>query len=136
LEGLSFEWYDSQHKPTLIEASELKRGGQIYFLHNEMGERQLEHVMQYFYHRRFNILVCTTIIETGIDVPNADAQKRIDAIGSIEELGMGFTLATHDLEIRGAGELLDSEQNGHMQEVGYTLYASLLELVINFQIGM
>jgi transcription-repair coupling factor (superfamily II helicase) len=191
------------HKPTIIEAisRELKRGGQIYFLHNEietiekmaqnvenlvpqakvkvghgkMGERQLEHVMQDFYHRRFNILVCTTIIETGIDVPNAntiiinradklglaqlyqlrgrvgrshhrayaylivptrkamtkDAQKRIDAIGSIEELGMGFTLATHDLEIRGAGELLGSEQSGHMQEVGYTLYSELLERAIN-----
>jgi transcription-repair coupling factor (superfamily II helicase) len=191
------------HKPTLIEAisRELKRGGQIYFLHNEietiekmakdvenlvpeakvrighgkMRERELEQVMHEFYHRRFNILVCTTIIETGIDVPNAntiiinradklglaqlyqlrgrvgrshhrayaylivptrklmtkDAQKRIDAISSIEELGMGFTLATHDLEIRGAGELLGSEQSGHMQEIGYTLYSELLERAIN-----
>jgi len=185
---------------TIIEAilRELKRGGQIYFLHNDietiekmaedvenlvpqakvkvghgkMAERQLEQVMQDFYHRRFNILVCTTIIETGIDVPNAntiiinradklglaqlyqlrgrvgrshhqayayliipkkmtkDAQKRIDAIGSIKELGMGFTLASHDLEIRGAGELLGSEQSGHMQEIGYTLYAELLERAI------
>jgi transcription-repair coupling factor (superfamily II helicase) len=188
------------HKPTLIEAisRELKRGGQIYFLHNDietiekmaeevenlvpqakvkvghgkMREHQLEHVMQDFYHRRFNILVCTTIIENGIDVPTAntiiinradklglaqlyqlrgrvgrshhrayayliipkkmtkDAQKRIDAIDSLKELGMGFTLATHDLEIRGAGELLGSEQSGHMQEIGYTLYAELLERAI------
>ena len=191
------------HNQTIIEAisRELRRGGQIYFLHNDiqtiekmakdvenlipqakvrighskMPERQLEQVMHEFYHRRFNILVCTTIIETGIDVPNAntiiinradklglaqlyqlrgrvgrshhrayaylivpprklmtkDAQKRIDAISSIEELGMGFTLATHDLEIRGAGELLGSEQSGHMQEIGYTLYGELLERAIN-----
>jgi transcription-repair coupling factor (superfamily II helicase) len=62
-----------------------------------------------------------------------DAQKRIDAIDSLKELGMGFTLATHDLEIRGAGELLGSEQSGHMQEIGYTLYAELLERAIKSQ---
>ncbi|OAD23142.1 transcription-repair coupling factor [Candidatus Thiomargarita nelsonii] len=179
---------------------ELKRGGQVYFLHNKietigkigreveelvpearvqiahgkMREHELEQVMQDFYHRRFNVLVCTTIIETGIDVPSAntiiinradklglaqlyqlrgrvgrshhrayayliipprkamtkDAQKRIDAIGSLEELGMGFTLATHDLEIRGAGELLGSGQSGHMQEIGYNLYSELLERAV------
>jgi transcription-repair coupling factor (superfamily II helicase) len=188
--------------PSIIEAiwRELKRGGQVYLLHNEietinkmarevenlvpqarvqiahgkMRERELEHVMQEFYHRRFNVLVCTTIIETGIDVPSAntiiinradklglaqlyqlrgrvgrshhrayayliipprsvmtkDALKRIDAIGALEELGMGFTLATHDLEIRGAGELLGSEQSGHMQEIGYSLYTQMLERAV------
>lgn len=192
------EW----HVPTIVEAitRELKRGGQVYFLHNDidsiermaqevqkfvpdarvhiahgkMRERELERVMQDFYHRRFNVLVCTTIIETGIDVPSAntiiinradklglaqlyqlrgrvgrshhrayaylivpprsemtkDAIKRLDAISAIEELGMGFTLATHDLEIRGAGELLGDEQSGHMQEIGFTLYTELLERAV------
>ncbi|EIJ41449.1 transcription-repair coupling factor Mfd [Beggiatoa alba B18LD] len=192
------EW----HAPTLIEAiqRELRRGGQVYFLHNDidtiekmasdiaelvpeahiqvahgkMRERELERVMQDFYHRRFNVLVCTTIIETGIDVPTAntiiinradklglaqlyqlrgrvgrshhrayayliappkkamtpDAVKRLDAISALEELGMGFTLATHDLEIRGAGELLGDEQSGHIQEIGYSLYTELLERAV------
>ena len=192
------EW----HAPSIIEAilRELRRGGQIYFLHNDistiekmaqdveklvpearvqiahgkMRERELERVMQDFYHRRCNVLVCTTIIETGIDVPNAnpmiinradklglaqlyqlrgrvgrshhrayaylivpprklmtpDAIKRIDAIAALEELGVGFTLATHDLEIRGAGELLGSEQSGQMQEIGYHLYTELLERAV------
>ena len=175
---------------------ELKRGGQIYFLHNEvrdielfadniqklvpegkvrfahgqMRERELEQVMLDFYHARFNILVCTTIIESGIDVPTAntilidradtlglaqmhqlrgrvgrshhrayaymlvpskrsltpDAQKRLDAIETLGDLGSGFALATHDLEIRGAGELLGSEQTGQIEEVGFTLYSELL----------
>jgi transcription-repair coupling factor (superfamily II helicase) len=179
---------------------ELKRGGQVYFLHNDietidkiaseveqlvpearvkiahgqMRERELEQVMQDFYHRRFNVLVCTTIIETGIDVPTAntiiinradklglaqlyqlrgrvgrshhrayaylmippeelmtkDAVKRIEAMGALEELGIGFTLATHDLEIRGAGELLGSEQSGHIQEIGFSLYSQLLERAV------
>lgn len=192
------EW----RKPLLSEAilRELKRGGQVYFLHNEvesiekaarevaelvpearvniahgqMPERELEQVMRDFYHRRFNVLVCTTIIETGIDVPNAntiimnradklglaqlyqlrgrvgrshhrayaylitppkkamtqDAVKRLEAISALEELGMGFTLATHDLEIRGAGELLGDEQSGHMQEVGFSLYTQMLEQAV------
>ena len=192
------EW----HAPTIAEAilRELRRGGQVYFLHNDidtigkiaeeleqlvpatrvqiahgkMRERELERVMQDFYHQRFNVLVCTTIIESGIDVPSAntmiinradklglaqlyqlrgrvgrshhrayaylivppqkqmtkDAVKRIEAIESLEELGIGFTLATHDLEIRGAGELLGSEQSGHIQEIGYTLYTELLERAI------
>jgi transcription-repair coupling factor (superfamily II helicase) len=179
---------------------ELKRGGQVYFLHNEvktidkitgelskllpeaririahgqMRERELEQVMLDFYHHRFNILVCTTIIETGIDIPNAntivinhadhfglaqlhqlrgrvgrshhqayaylvvpprklmtaDAVKRLEAIESLEDLGAGFTLATHDLEIRGAGELLGDEQSGQMHEIGFTLYTQLLERAV------
>ncbi len=180
---------------------ELKRGGQIYILHNkvedienfadtieklvpeatvrighgQMRERDLERVMLDFYHQRFNVLVCTTIIETGIDVPNAntivinradcfglaqlyqlrgrvgrshhqayaylmvppraqmtdDAFKRLEAIESIHDLGTGFTLATHDLEIRGAGELLGDEQSGHMHEIGFSLYAELLERAVH-----
>ncbi|ROH85942.1 transcription-repair coupling factor [Stagnimonas aquatica] len=175
---------------------ELKRGGQIYFMHNEvkdievfaakiqelvpegkvrfahgqMRERELEQVMLDFYHNRFNILVCTTIIESGIDVPSAntilidradslglaqlhqlrgrvgrshhrayayllvpskraltpDAEKRLSAIETLGELGSGFALATHDLEIRGAGELLGDEQSGQIEEVGFTLYSELL----------
>ena len=175
---------------------ELKRGGQVFFLHNEvktiekvakdiqqllpdntiriahgqMPERELEQVMLDFYHQRFSILVCTTIIENGIDIPTAntiiinradklglsqlhqirgrvgrshhrayayliappkpamtaDAVKRLEAIESLEDLGVGFTLATHDLEIRGAGELLGAEQSGQIHEVGFTLYNELL----------
>ena len=180
---------------------ELQRGGQIYFLHNkvdsiekiarevrelmpdarvgvahgQMPERQLEQVMQDFYHRHHHILVCTTIIETGIDIPTAntiiidradklglaqlyqlrgrvgrshhrayayliappkrsiskDAQKRLEVISQLEELGVGFTLATHDLEIRGAGEFLGEEQSGHMQEIGFSLYTDLLERAVS-----
>jgi transcription-repair coupling factor (superfamily II helicase) len=192
------EW----RKPVITEAihRELRRGGQVYFLHNDidtikkianeleelvpearirtahgqMPERELEQVMQDFYHRRFNVLVCTTIIETGIDVPTAntiiinradkfglaqlyqlrgrvgrshhrayaylitppkksiteDAIKRLDALSALEELGVGFTLATHDLEIRGAGELLGDEQSGHVQEIGFSLYTELLERAV------
>ena len=179
---------------------ELKRGGQVYFLHNEvetidkmaatlnvlipearieiahgqMRERDLERVMRDFYHQRFNILVCTTIIESGIDVPSAntivihradklglaqlhqlrgrvgrshhrayaylitpppqsmtaDAKKRLEAIESLEDLGAGFTLATHDLEIRGAGELLGEEQSGQITEIGFSLYMDLLERAV------
>ena len=179
---------------------EIKRGGQVYFVHNEissiektaakvarlapdaklriahgqMPEKQLEQVMLDFYHLRFNILVCTTIIETGIDVPSANtiiinradkfglaqlyqlrgrvgrshhrayaylvkpgrggvsdsAAKRFEAIEALEELGMGFTLATHDLEIRGAGEILGDEQSGQIQEIGFGLYMSLLERAV------
>jgi len=189
------EW----HGPTLREAAlrELRRGGQIYFVHNEvksiekiaaevqalvpeanvrighgqMRERDLEQLMVDFYHRRFNVLVCTTIIESGIDVPTAntiminradrfglaqlhqlrgrvgrshhrayaylitpprgaltpDAVKRLEAIESMEDLGAGFVLATHDLEIRGAGELLGESQSGQMTEIGLALYLDLLE---------
>ncbi len=179
---------------------EIKRGGQVYFLHNEvdsidkqarelkelipearvavghgqMPERQLEQVMLDFYHQRYNILLCTTIIETGIDVPTAntiimnradklglaqlyqlrgrvgrsyhqayaylivppkrnmtsDAMKRMEAIESLEGLGAGFTLASHDLEIRGAGELLGEDQSGQIQEVGFGMYSELLERAV------
>jgi transcription-repair coupling factor (superfamily II helicase) len=180
---------------------ELRRGGQIYFLHNsvdtiektartlaelvpeariaighgQMRERELEQVMLDFYHQRTNLLVCTTIVESGIDVPSAntiiidradklglaqlhqlrgrvgrshhqayaylmtpprnlmtaDAVKRLEAIESLEDLGAGFTLATHDLEIRGAGELLGEEQSGQIQEIGYALYMEMLERAVN-----
>lgn len=176
---------------------ELLRGGQVYFLHNEvksiqrraeeiqklvpeariivahgqMRERELEQVMTDFYHKRFNLLMCTTIIETGIDVPSAntiiidradkfglaqlhqlrgrvgrshhqayaylltphpksitaDARKRLEAIAEAHDLGAGFTLASHDLEIRGAGELLGEEQSGNMTSIGFSLYMELLE---------
>jgi transcription-repair coupling factor (superfamily II helicase) len=176
---------------------ELKRGGQVYFLHNEvdtiavmkdklakllpearievahgqMPERELEHVMRDFYHQRFNVLLCTTIIETGINVPTANtilmhradkfglaqlhqlrgrvgrshhqayaylltppgeakitasATKRLEAIQTMEELGSGFYLAMHDLEIRGAGEVLGESQSGEMQEVGFSLFNEML----------
>jgi transcription-repair coupling factor (superfamily II helicase) len=193
----------SQWNDALIQEAcqrELKRGGQIYFLHNEvstienmaqrleellpgvrlqvahgqMRERELEGIMRDFYHQRFNLLVCTTIVESGIDVPTAntmiinradklglaqlhqirgrvgrshhrayaylltppprtltaDARKRLEAIESLEDLGAGFTLATHDLEIRGAGELLGEGQSGQIQEIGFTLYTELLERAV------
>ncbi|WP_133542295.1 transcription-repair coupling factor [Mesocricetibacter intestinalis] len=176
---------------------EILRGGQVYYLHNDvasiencaqklselipearitighgqMRERELERVMSDFYHQRFNVLVCSTIIETGIDVPSAntiiieradkfglaqlhqlrgrvgrshhqayaylltpppklmskDAQKRLEALESLDNLGAGFILATHDLEIRGAGELLGSEQSGQIESIGFSLYMELLE---------
>ena len=179
---------------------ELKRGGQIYFLHNEvetienrrarlvellpearieiahgqMHERDLERVMRDFYQQRFNVLLCTTIIETGIDVPTANtimihradrfglaqlhqlrgrvgrshhqayaylmvpdeggltknAEKRLEAIQNLEELGSGFYLAMHDLEIRGAGEVLGENQSGNMQEVGFDLYTQMLNAAV------
>ena len=178
---------------------ELKRGGQVYFLHNEvdtianmaekldtllpearirvahgqMGERDLEHVMRDFYQQRFNVLLCTTIIETGIDIPTANtiimnradrfglaqlhqlrgrvgrshhqayayllvetealtaqAKKRLEAIQAMEQLGSGFYLAMHDLEIRGAGEVLGESQSGEMQEIGFSLYADMLNAAV------
>jgi transcription-repair coupling factor (superfamily II helicase) len=192
------EW----HAPTLREAAlrEFRRGGQVYFVHNvvetidktaqelarlipeaqvrvghgQMRERDLEQLMVDFYHRRFNMLVCTTIIESGIDVPtantimidradrlglaqlhqlrgrvgrshhrayaylltpprkalSADAVKRLEAIESLEDLGAGFVLATHDLEIRGAGELLGESQSGELTEIGLTMYLDLLEQAV------
>lgn len=180
---------------------EIMRGGQVYYLHNEvksiekcaeelkelipeakvqighgqMRERELEAVMSDFYHKRFNILVCTTIIETGIDVPTAntiiidradkfglaqlhqlrgrvgrshhqayaymltpnkrditsDAVKRLEAIAEAQDLGAGFTLASHDLEIRGAGELLGEDQSGQMQTIGFSLYMEMLDKAVN-----
>jgi len=154
--------------------AELATGSRVEFAHGQMRERELERIMRDFYHQRFNILVCTTIIESGIDVPTAntiiidradklglsqlhqlrgrvgrshhrayaylitpppkamtaDARKRLEAIESLEELGAGFTLATHDLEIRGAGELLGEEQSGQIHEIGFTLYTEMLERAV------
>lgn len=188
------EWNDVMIREACLR--EIKRGGQVYFIHNrvediervaerlaelvpeasirvghgQMPERELEQVMFDFYHRRFNLLLCTTIVESGIDVPTAntiiinradrfglaqlhqlrgrvgrshhrayaymisppkaaltaDAEKRLEAIDSLEDLGAGFTLATHDLEIRGAGELLGDEQSGQIQEIGFSLYMEML----------
>ena len=179
---------------------ELKRGGQVYFLHNEVDtihlafekltrlvpeariavahgqlrERELEHVMRDFYQQHFNVLLCSTIIETGIDVPTANtiiieradkfglaqlhqlrgrvgrshhqayaylltppedslsaqAKKRLEAIQMMEDLGSGFFLAMHDLEIRGAGEILGDSQSGEMQEIGFNLYSEMLDAAV------
>ncbi len=200
---LAIKTFVQQSSDALLKEAvlrELKRGGQVYYLHNnvetiakcaekltellpearitiahgQMRERELEQVMSDFYHQRHNLLVCTTIIETGIDVPSAntiimeradmlglaqlhqlrgrvgrshhqayaylmtphpkrmtsDARKRLEAIESLEDLGAGFTLATHDLEIRGAGELLGEDQSGQMQSVGFTLYMEMLEQAV------
>jgi transcription-repair coupling factor (superfamily II helicase) len=149
---------------------ELAPNARIAVAHGQMPERELERVMLDFYRQRYSVLVCTTIIESGIDVPTAntivinradrfglaqlhqlrgrvgrshhrayaylvvpdrramttDARKRLDAIASLEELGAGFTLATHDLEIRGAGELLGAEQSGQINQVGFSLYSDML----------
>jgi transcription-repair coupling factor (superfamily II helicase) len=148
---------------------------QVRFGHGQMRERELEQLMVDFYHRRFNVLVCTTIIESGIDVPTAntilinradrlglaqlhqlrgrvgrshhrayaylivpsrralsgDAAKRLEAIESMEDLGAGFLLATHDLEIRGAGEFLGERQTGELTEVGLTMYLDMLEQAVS-----
>jgi transcription-repair coupling factor (superfamily II helicase) len=179
---------------------ELMRGGQVFYLHNEvrtidqtaaqlaelvpearigighgqMRKRELEQVMNDFYHRQLNLLVCTTIIETGIDIPNAntiiieradkfglaqlhqlrgrvgrstrqayaylltphpkamtaDAVKRLEAIEAAGELGVGFTLATHDMEIRGAGELLGEDQSGQIESIGFSLYMEMLDRAV------
>lgn len=197
---LAVKTFVQEHTDDTIKEAilrELLRGGQVYFLHNEvdtidraaehirklvpearvivahgqMRERELEQVMQQFYHKEYNVLVCSTIIETGIDVPNAntilieradklglaqlhqlrgrvgrshhqayaylmvpslkalkgDAEKRLDAIQRASTLGAGFMLATEDLEIRGAGELLGEQQSGSMQAIGYSLYMEMLE---------
>ncbi len=188
------EWSDSQIRDAILR--EIRRGGQVYFLHNrvedidkwaqkvaeivpaasvrvahgQLRESELEAVMIDFYHRRFNVLVCTTIIESGIDIPTAntiivnradklglaqlhqlrgrvgrshhqayayliapplraltaDARKRLEALEALDTLGAGFTLATHDLEIRGAGELLGEGQSGQISAVGFSLYNELL----------
>ncbi|MDQ1344933.1 MAG: hypothetical protein QG586_463, partial [Pseudomonadota bacterium] len=192
------EW----NAPVVREAClrELRRGGQVYFVHNsvetieatsqklaelvpeariaighgQMRERDLEQVMLDFYHKRANVLLCTTIIESGIDVPTAntiiidradrfglaqlhqlrgrvgrshhqayaylitpprnamtaDAARRLEALESLEDLGAGFVLATHDLEIRGAGELLGEGQSGQIHEIGFALYMELLERAV------
>lgn len=200
---LSIKTFVREYDALLIKEAilrEILRGGQVYYLHNkvdtiertaeelrtwlpeakvevahgQMRERVLEKTMSDFHHQRFNVLVCTTIIETGIDIPTAntiiidradmfglaqlhqlrgrvgrshhqayaylftppenlitcDAQKRLTAIESLEDLGAGFMLATHDLEIRGAGEILGDEQSGHIQSIGFSLYTELLERAV------
>ena len=197
---LSVKTFVRQRDESMVKEAilrEILRGGQVYFLHNDvstiektaedlrrlipearvgvahgqMRERQLEQIMSDFYHKRFNVLVCTTIVETGIDIPSAntiiieradkfglaqlhqlrgrvgrshhqayaylltpppksistDAKKRLDAISEAQDLGAGFMLATHDLEIRGAGELLGEEQSGQIESIGFTLYMQLLD---------
>ena len=200
---LSVKTFVVQRRKHLIREAitrELARGGQVFYLHNEvrtieqtaaeigelipearigvghgqMPKRRLEVVMSDFYHRRSNVLVCTTIIENGIDIPNAntmimeradkfglaqlhqlrgrvgrshrqayaylliphpkalteDARKRLEAIEAAGELGVGFTLATHDLEIRGAGELLGEEQSGQIESIGFSLYMDMLDRAV------
>ncbi|KZX66233.1 transcription-repair coupling factor, partial [Alcanivorax sp. HI0007] len=200
---LSVKTFVQQHNDTTIKEAllrELLRGGQVYYLHNDidtmertaedirklvpdarvgiahgqMRERELEAVMSDFYHRRFNVLVCSTIIETGIDVPSAntiiidradklglaqlhqlrgrvgrshhqayaylitpspkamtkDALKRLEAIEQATDLGAGFMLASQDLEIRGAGELLGEEQHGNIETIGFSLYMEMLEQAV------
>jgi transcription-repair coupling factor (superfamily II helicase) len=193
----------AQYDPALVREAfqrELARGGQVYFLHNaidtiertarevgklvpdaririahgQMSAHDLERTMLDFHRQRFNVLVCTTIIESGIDVPTAntividradrfglaqlhqlrgrvgrshhrayaylivpdrkamtaDAEKRLAALEALEELGAGFTLATHDLEIRGAGELLGEAQSGQIEQIGFALYSEMLDRAV------
>jgi transcription-repair coupling factor (superfamily II helicase) len=192
------EWNDQIIQEACLR--EIRRGGQIYFVHNniktmertasdlqklvpeanirighgQMAEHELEPIMLDFYHQRFNLLICTTIIESGIDVPSAntmiinradkfglaqlhqlrgrvgrshhrayaylvippkamitkDAVKRLEAIEASGELGAGFMLSSHDMEIRGAGELLGDEQSGQIHEIGFSLYSELLERAV------
>ena len=193
------EWIDAQIREACLR--EIKRGGQVFFLHNDvksmekmarelkalvpearieiahgqMPERELERIMLDFYHQRFNLLLCSTIIESGIDIPSAntiiinradklglaqlhqlrgrvgrshhrayayfvvppltlmskDAIKRLEAVEASGDLGAGFMLSSHDMEIRGAGELLGDDQSGQIQEIGFTLYTELLERAVN-----
>ena len=193
------EWVDAQIKEACLR--EIKRGGQVFFLHNDvktmdkmaleleklipearieiahgqMPERELERIMLDFYHQRFNLLLSTTIIESGIDIPSAntivinradklglaqlhqlrgrvgrshhrayayfvvppkslmskDAIKRLEALEASGDLGAGFMLSSHDLEIRGAGELLGEGQSGQIQEIGFTMYTELLDQAVN-----
>ena len=199
LNRMSIKTFVRQWDMTLIREAvlrEIRRGGQVFFLHNkvrtieamaeelrelipearidvghgQMPEIQIERVMQDFYHQRFNLLVCSTIIESGIDIPSANtiiinradrfglaqlhqlrgrvgrshhqafawlfipdrnlitsnAVKRLDAVVSMADLGAGFALASHDLEIRGAGELLGETQSGTIDEIGFSLYSEYL----------
>lgn len=200
---LSIKTFVRQNDDLVIREAilrEILRGGQVYYLHNDvasientaekltalvpearvivghgqMRERELERVMSDFYHQRYNVLVCSTIIETGIDVPTAntiiieradhfglaqlhqlrgrvgrshhqayaylltpppkmmtkDAERRLDALENLDNLGAGFILATHDLEIRGAGELLGNEQSGQIESIGFSLYMELLDAAV------
>ena len=193
------EWIGAQIREACLR--EIKRGGQVFFLHNDvksmekmareletlvpearieiahgqMPERELERIMLDFYHQRFNLLLCSTIIESGIDIPSAntiiinradklglaqlhqlrgrvgrshhrayayfvvppltllskDAIKRLEAVEASGDLGAGFMLSSHDMEIRGAGELLGDDQSGQIQEIGFTLYTELLERAVD-----
>ena len=200
---LSIKTFVTEMQKSVIEEAimrEVLRGGQVYYLHNEvksiektaadlrqmlpnirvgvghgqLRERELEQVMSEFYHKQYDVLVCTTIIETGIDVPNAntiiieradklglaqlhqirgrvgrshhqayaylitppaklmtaDANKRLEAIEATQELGAGFTLASHDMEIRGAGALLGDDQSGQIHSIGFSLYMEMLEKAV------
>jgi len=200
---LAVKTFVRESQPMVIKEAilrELLRGGQVYYLHNEvdsiekcaqeltelvpearigiahgqMRERELEQVMQQFYHKQHNILVCSTIIETGIDVPSAntiimdradklglaqmhqlrgrvgrshhqayaylltppkkamtgDAEKRLEAIAAADDLGAGFVLASQDLEIRGAGELLGEDQSGNIHSIGFSLYMDMLDRAV------
>lgn len=204
LKRLAVKTFWQEKSNTIIREAllrEILRGGQVFFVHNDidtiektrdtlqnlvkearimtahgqMRERELEKIMSDFYHQRFNVLVCTTIIETGIDIPTAntiliddadefglaqlhqlrgrvgrshhqayaylltreekkltkDAKKRLEAIISLEDLGAGFILSTHDLEIRGAGELLGEKQSGNIEEIGFSLYMEMLDKAVN-----
>jgi transcription-repair coupling factor (superfamily II helicase) len=203
LKRLSIKTFLHEYDPHLIREAilrEILRGGQVFYLHNnvetmlktsdklkellpeariviahgQMPERELEKIMRDFYHQHYNVLICTTIIETGIDIPTAntiiieradkfgmaqlhqlrgrvgrshhqayaylltplhskltkDAEKRLEAITQLEDLGAGFSLATHDMEIRGAGEILGENQSGNMQEIGFSLYLDLLDRAV------
>jgi transcription-repair coupling factor (superfamily II helicase) len=200
---LSIKTFVRKHRDVIIKEAMLRetmRGGQVYLVHNDirtmpnikekieqlcpnlniaiahgqLKERELEQVMLNFHQQKIHILITTTIIESGIDIPTAntiiinradkfglaqlhqlrgrvgrshhqayayllipenvkitsDAKKRLDAISMMEELGAGFNLATHDLEIRGAGELLGADQSGHINSIGYTLYMDMLNQAI------
>ncbi|MBR9794666.1 MAG: transcription-repair coupling factor [Gammaproteobacteria bacterium] len=200
---LSIKTFIREHSIALVKEAVLRetlRGGQVFYLHNEvktieesarklgellpelsigvahgqLREQALEKVMSDFYHQHHHILVCSTIIETGIDIPNAntiiieradkfglaqlhqlrgrvgrshhqayayllspprsvitsDAQKRLEAIEAAGDLGAGYQLASHDMEIRGAGELLGAEQSGQIHQVGFSLYLSMLESAV------
>ncbi|MDF1655906.1 MAG: transcription-repair coupling factor [Coxiellaceae bacterium] len=200
---LSVKTFVRENSDALIQEAvmrELMRGGQVYYLHNDIAtiqataeklqkllpdvkiavahgqtaKQQLERIMLDFYHQRIHILLCTTIIESGIDVPTAntiimdradklglaqlhqlrgrvgrshhqayayllvptlkalrrDAKQRLEAIAACDELGAGFNLASHDLEIRGAGEILGEEQSGHMQVIGFSLYMDMLNQAV------
>ena len=200
---LSIKTFVREHSVALVKEAVLRetlRGGQVFYLHNEvrtieetarklgellpelsigvahgqLRERALERVMSNFYHQQHHVLVCSTIIETGIDIPNAntiiieradkfglaqlhqlrgrvgrshhqayayllspprslittDAQKRLEAIEAAGELGAGYQLAAHDMEIRGAGELLGAEQSGQIHQVGFSLYLDMLNSAV------
>ena len=200
---LSIKTFIREHSIALVKEAVLRetlRGGQVFYLHNEvktieetarklgellpelsigvahgqLREQTLERVMSDFYHQHHHILVCSTIIETGIDIPNAntiiieradkfglaqlhqlrgrvgrshhqayayllspprslitsDAQKRLEAIEAAGDLGAGYQLASHDMEIRGAGELLGAEQSGQIHQVGFSLYLNMLESAV------